>query len=106
MSAIKVFHPLSEFHIGINPRLFGQALILPVHLPSIFVTLLGVAALSMYWAVFVLAVPGTLSVAVSVIVQLMCLILLIHAWPQNTHSPFRKSLSAINGLDLRSHAHP
>lgn len=106
MSATRVFHPLFASNLHLDPRLSGRALIILLYLPSIFVTLLGVAALSMYWAAFSLATPGTLSVVVSVLVQLAWLISLIDVWLQNTYSVFRRKPSVLDGLGPRSHVHP
>jgi hypothetical protein len=106
MSATRVFHPLSASNLHISPLLSGRALILVHFLPAIFLTLLGVAALSMYWAAFVLATPGTLSIVVSVLVQLAWLISLVDVWLQNTYSVFRREPAALGGIHLRSHVRP
>lgn len=106
MSATRVFHPLFASNVYIKPRLSGRALIFFLYLPSILVTLLGVAALSVYWAAFAIATPGTLSVVVSVLIQLAWFISLIDVWLQNTYSVFRRKPSLLDGFDLRSHVHP
>lgn len=106
MSATRVFHPLVASNLHFHPQLSGRVLILFLHLPSISVTLLGVAVLSMYWAAIAFAMPRTLLVAVSVLTQLVWFSALIDVWLQNTYSVFRRKPSVLDGLDLRSHVHP
>lgn len=103
MSASKVFQLLCASDLCTDPQLSGRALVLFPYLLMVFATLLGLTALSRFWTSISFATPRTLSVVVSVLVQLLSLTSL-NVWLRGTGSSFARNF-AISSFELRSHVH-